>query len=113
MDTSRAPSFSIMGITKIDNGIGGFIEKDAELFKIQGFLDLAQGFGTNGENTNLNAFLQESTHILITDYRKDITNKNWIIDSKNNRYNIVLVDDPVSMHNHLEIYLKFIGEHNV
>ncbi|HAT4200950.1 hypothetical protein Cp4447_00959 [Clostridium perfringens] len=113
MDTSKAPSFSVKGIVKKDNGIGGNAEKEDEVFKIQGFLDLAQGFGANGENSNLNSFLQESTHILITDYREDISNKNWIIDSKGNRYNIVLVDDPVSMHNHLEIYLKFIGDYNV
>lgn len=109
MDTSRAPSFSVMGIVKKDNGIGGFIEKEDELFKMQGYLDLLTGDETN---TN-NAFIQESSHIIITNYRDDITTKHWIIDSKNNRYNIVLVDDPVSMHNHLEIYLKFIGQHNV
>ncbi|CAG9359091.1 head-tail adaptor protein [Clostridium perfringens] len=113
MDTSKAPSFSVMKLIKKDNGIGGKVEKENEVFKIQGFLDLAQGFGANGENSNLNSFLQESTHILITDYREDISNKNWIIDSKGNRYNIVLVDDPVSMHNHLEIYLKFVGDYNV
>lgn len=113
MDTSKAPSFSVKGIVKKDNGIGGNTEKEDEVFKVQGFLDLAQGFGANGENSNLNSFLQESTHILITDYREDISNKNWIIDSKGNRYNIVLVDDPVSTHHHLEIYLKFIGDYNV
>ncbi|MBO3312858.1 head-tail adaptor protein [Clostridium perfringens] len=113
MDTSKAPSFSVMKLIKKDNGIGGCTEKENEVFKIQGFLDSAQGFGANGENSNLNSFLQESTHILITDYREDISNKNWIIDSKGNRYNIVLVDDPVSIHNHLEIYLKFVGDYNV
>ncbi|RXM53945.1 head-tail adaptor protein [Clostridium tetani] len=111
MDTSRAPSFSVMGIIKKDNGIGGKVEKEEELFKIQGYLDLLVGI--NGENTSLNAFIQESSHILITNYREDLTTKHWIIDSKNNRYDIVLVDDPVSMHDHLEIYLKFIGEYNV
>ncbi|ELC8400415.1 head-tail adaptor protein [Clostridium perfringens] len=113
MDTSKAPSFSVMKLIKKDNGIGGKVEKENEVFKIQGFLDLAQGFGANGENSNLNSFLQESTHILITDYKEDISNKNWIIDSKGNRYNIVLVDDPLSIHHHLEIYLKFIGDYNV
>lgn len=113
MDTSKAPSFSVMKLIKKDNGIGGKVEKENEVFKIQGFLDLAQGFGANGENSNLNSFLQESTHILITDYREAISNKNWIIDSKGNRYNIVLVDDPLSIHHHLEIYLKFIGDYNV
>ncbi|NEZ46502.1 head-tail adaptor protein [Clostridium niameyense] len=111
MDTSRAPSFSVKGVVKKENGIGGYIEREEELFKIQGYLDLLVGI--NGENTSLNAFIQESSHILITNYREDITNRNWIIDSKNNRYDIVLVDDPVSMHDHLEIYLKFIGEYNV
>lgn len=109
MDTSKAPAFKVMGITKKDNGIGGHIETERELFRIQGYLDLVTGDETN---TN-NAFIQESSHILISDYREDISNKNWIIDSKNNRYDIVLVDDPVSMHDHLEIYLKFIGEYNV
>ncbi|AEB75898.1 phage head closure protein [Clostridium botulinum] len=109
MDTSRAPSFSIMEIAKKDNGIGGKIENQTKLFEIKGFLDLLTGDETN---TN-NAFIQESSHILITDYREDIRNKNWMVDSNGNRYNIVLVDDPVSMHNHLELYLKFIGEHNV
>lgn len=109
MDTSRAPSFSVMGITKKDNGIGGFIEKEGELFKIKGYLDLLTGEEGNANN----AFIQESSHILITDFRKDINTKHWIVDSKNNRYDIILVDDPVYMNDHLEIYLKFIGEYNV
>ncbi|ENJ9653547.1 head-tail adaptor protein [Clostridium botulinum] len=109
MDTSRAPSFSVMGITKKDNDIGGFIEVDGELFKIQGYIDLLTG----DEISTNNSFIQESTHIFITDFREDINTKYWIVDSKNNRYDITLVDDPVSMHDHLEIYLKFIGEYNV
>lgn len=109
MDTSRAPYFKVMGITKKDNGIGGHIEPEEELFKIQGYLDLLTGEKTN---TN-NVFIQESSHILITDFREDISTKHWIVDNKNNRYDITLVDDPVSMHDHLEIYLKFIGEYNV
>ena len=108
IDTSRAPYFSVKGIIKKDNGIGGNIEKEAELFKIQGFLDLLTG----DEISTNNSFIQESTHILITDYREDISNKQWMIDNKNNRYDITLVDDPVSMNHHLEIYLKFIGEYN-
>lgn len=108
MDTLRASSFSVMGIIKKDNGIGGHIEKEDELFKIRGFLDLL-----TGEETNVNnSFIQESTHIFITDFREDIDTKHWIVDNKNNKYDITLVDDPVSMHDHLEIYLKFIGEYN-
>ena len=37
MDTSKAPSFSVKGIVKKDNGIGGNTEKEDEVFKVQGF----------------------------------------------------------------------------
>lgn len=105
MDTSNCPEYSIMGITQVPNGIGGFIEGDGELFKIKGYLDLLTG----DEKTTNNAFMEESTHIFLTDYRTDIKNENWIEDSTGKRYNITLVDDPVQLHDHLEIYLKFVG----
>ena len=109
MDISKAPEYIVCGLTQVDNGIGGFIETPQELFKVKGYLDLITG---DERNTN-NAPMEESTHILITDFRKNITNDYWIIDEDHNRYDITLVDDPVKLHHHLEIYLKFIGDRNV
>lgn len=107
MDTSNAPEYCVWGITQVDNGIGGFIETPRELFKIKGYLDLLSG----DERTNNNAFMEESTHILLTDYRADIKRKDyWLMDKNNIRYDITLVDDPMNFNNHLEIYLKFIGD---
>lgn len=107
MDTSNCPEYSVWGNTQTDNGIGGFIVKPQELFKIRGYLDLISG----DERATNNAFIEESTHILIADYRKDIKAKdNWILDEEDNKYDITLVDDPLKLHHHLEIYLKFAGD---
>lgn len=107
MDTSNAPNYTVWGNTRIDNGIGGHTETPKELFSINGYLDLITG----DERITYNAFMEESTHVLLTDYRTDIKRKeHWITDDNGNRYDITLVDDPVNMHKHLEIYLKFVGD---
>lgn len=107
MDTSKCPEYSICGKTQVDNGIGGFTETEGELFSIKGYLDLLTG----DERTTNNAFMEDSTHIILTDYRADIKRKkHWLVDADSNRYDITLVDDPLQLHNHLEIYLKFVGD---
>lgn len=107
MDTSKCPEYSIYANTQVDNGIGGFIETQEELFKVKGFLDLLTG----DEKTTNNAFMEESTHILLMDYRAGIKAKeHWLVDELGNRYDITLVDDPMNFHRHLEIYLKFVGD---
>lgn len=110
INTNNCPEYIVWGITKQDNGIGGFIETPQELFRIKGYLDLLIG---DLKTTN-NAFMQESTHVLIANYTTGIRTKdNWITDEDNNRYDITLVDDPLQLHRHLEIYLKFTGDKNV
>lgn len=110
MDISKCPEYTIYGLSKSDNKIGGFIEIPGELFKVKGYLDLLTG----NEQTTNNTFTEESTHILITNYRTGIKAKqHWLVDENNNRYDITLVDDPMNFHKHLEIYLKFIGDKNV
>lgn len=75
-----------------------------------GFLDLM------GQTTNRNNFktkLEESTHIFICDYftldkeLKKAENKRLIVDDE--VYEVLLIDDPMNLHNHIEIYLKYVG----
>lgn len=107
MDFSNCPEYSICSNIKTDNGIGGFVEVETELFKVKGYLDLLSG----DERTTNNTFMEESTHVLIAEYRNDISSKkHWVIDNQGIRYDITLVDDPMNMHHHLEIYLKFNGD---
>lgn len=104
----------------------------------KGFLDLTSG---DSKYTTYNAKIQESTHIFICDYKsfKGLSGK-WVWDafsfvkgvvstveldstvdvtSENARmiidgqiYNIMVIDDPMNLHQHLEIYLKYTGGQN-
>lgn len=104
-----------------------------------GWLDLKDESGA--KNTIFNAKIQESTHIFLCDYRSfkslsaewvwntlnfvngeinsekldkrvDVTSENARLLINNQVYQILLIDDPMGMHQHLEIYLKFVGGQN-
>lgn len=71
-----------------------------------GWLDLSNG----DSSSTYNAKIQESTHLFICDYKSlSFTSENarFLIDG--HVYEVKLIDDPMGMHQHLEIYLKYIG----
>ena len=76
---------------------------------IKGWLDLQSG---DSKYSTFNAKLQESTHVFVADYVPlaeiiKAENSRMIINGK--RYDVLLIDDPMEMHQQLEIYLKFTG----
>lgn len=121
------------------NAIG---EREHQWFDVassSGWLDLKDESGA--KNTIFNAKIQESTHIFLCDYRSfkglsaewiwntlnfvngeinsekldkrvDVTSENARLLINNQVYQILLIDDPMGMHQHLEIYLKFVGGQN-
>lgn len=86
--------------------------------ELTGFLDLQSG---DSRYTTYNAKIQESTHIFICDYapipatlevegktiKVRAENARMVADSQ--RYDVMLIDDPMGLHKHLEIYLKYTG----
>lgn len=89
------------------NSIGEQIQtwSDYHHFK-RGWLDLSAG---DSKYTH-DAKLQESTHIFVTDYTPIDRNA----DDKRLKvngvvYDVLLIDDPMELHQQLEIYLKFVG----
>ena len=78
----------------------------------QGFLDFSAG---DSKHETFNAKIQESTHIFLCDYQQfeklqdDVTSENARVLIEGKVYQIQLVDDPMNLHQHMEIYLKFIG----
>ena len=71
-----------------------------------GWLDLSAG---DSKHT-YNAKLQESTHIFITDYAaidSKANDKRMVINGT--EYDVLLIDDPMELHEQLEIYLKYVG----
>lgn len=92
------------------NEIGEKVPTWATLIELIGWLD------ESGQSTNSNDYLtkkEESTHFFICDYFeitkdiKKVENKRMLIDDE--VYQVLLIDDPMNLHNHIEIYLKYVG----
>lgn len=89
------------------NSIGEKVQawSDVHTFQ-QGWLDFA-----SGENKyTYDAKLQETTHIFITDYApidRKAQNKRLVVNGA--VYDVLLIDDPMELHQHLEIMLKYVG----
>lgn len=117
------------------NAIGEVTAQWVDCTSIKGWLDLSTG---DSKHTTFYAKVQESTHIFLCDFTnlKNLSTK-WVwnpfnfltgvisqqneqesvdVTSDNARmvidglvYEILLIDNPMNMNDHLEIYLRFIG----
>ncbi len=89
------------------NSIGERIQQWSDYHRFQrGWLDLSSG---DSKYTH-DAKLQESTHIFITDYApidRKAENKRLVVNGA--VYDVLLIDDPMELHQQLEIYLKYVG----
>ena len=97
--------------TAAKNEIGENVQTWADVQTIKGWLDLQAG---DSKYATFHAKIQESTHIFIADYvsldsRIKAENSRMVING--NRYDILLIDNPMEMGvgSQLEIYLKFTG----
>ena len=101
-----------------ENAIGEKIlawQTVAELF---GWLDMSSG---DSKYTTYDAKIQESTHVFVCDYKPipdtlEVEGKTVHVDAENSRlvansklYDVMLIDNPMGMNKHLEIYLKYTG----
>ena len=71
--------------------------------------------GGDSKYTTYNAKIQESTHVFVADYvaldsRIKAENSRLIVNG--NIYDVMLIDDPMELHQQLEIYLKYTGGQN-
>lgn len=94
-----------------------------ECMKLQGWLDLSTG---DSDRKTFSAKIQESTHIFLCDYQPmtvktmvgeqetdvDITSENARMVINGLVYDVLLIDNPMNMNEHYEIYLKFVGGQN-
>lgn len=88
------------------NSIGEKIQAWSDVQSLWGWLDLSNG----DSKYTYDAKLQESTHIFITDYApidRKANDKRLVVNGV--VYEVLLIDDPMELHQHLEIYLKFVG----
>ena len=88
------------------NAIGERVQEWADINQLWGWLDLSSG----DSKYTFNAKLQESTHVFICDYVAiDRTANDKRLMVNGNVYDILLIDDPMELHQQLEIYLKYVG----
>lgn len=91
------------------NPIGESTESWESSGTVLGFLDYSSG--ENAVN-QYQAKVQDTTHFFFCDHSR--WNANWTSENSRmvidgNVYNILLIDDPMGMHEHMEIYLKYVG----
>ena len=99
--------FLIQAKTQADDGIGGFTEDWSDLKEVSGYLDLVTGTDLNNVQ---NAFIEQSTHVLILpEFISWVTADMRIVDSLKRYYTITYADDPMGIHHHNELYCKFGG----
>ncbi len=95
--------------TTTKNSIGERVPGWLDVQSITGWLDLTSG---DSKYSTHNAKIQESTHIFLADYKPldasiKAESSRMVIDG--DRYDVMLIDDPMGLHKHLEIYLKYTG----
>lgn len=90
----------------ITNNIGEKIHEWTDAATLTGWLDLSNGDSKYTHDVKL----QESTHIFMCDYvaiDRKATNKRLKING--DVYDVLLIDDPMELHQQLEIYLRYVG----
>jgi len=93
--------------TVLTDDIGEQSETWTLAMKVKGFLDYAGG---QGNIRNYGTKLEESSHIFICDYTDlgvDARNSRMVINGK--VYEVLEIDNPMEMNEHLEIQLKYLG----
>lgn len=93
---------------QVKNEIGEEVTSWVDYKTIYGFMDfMSESTG----RTNFNSKIVESTHVFVCDY-VDIDKSEIELTAyhNNKQYEITYIDDPMGLHYHLEIFLKYMGD---
>ena len=89
------------------NSIGEAVLDWADIGTLWGWLDFTGGDSKYTHATKM----QESTHIFLMDYNPEIDrstkDKRLIVNGQ--KYEVLLIDDPMELHQQIEISLKYLG----
>ena len=92
--------------TSETNSIGERVHAWSDIATFQGWLDFSGG----DNKYTYDAKLQETTHVFITDYSAidmEAKDKRLVVNGK--VYEVLMIDDPMDLHQHLEFMLKYVG----
>ena len=94
----------------VTDSIGKKIPNWVTVQELFGFVDLSSG---DSPLTTYNAKIVESTHIFMSDWvqlDERIKAENCrVVDEQGAIYDVKYIDDPMWLHRHFEIFLKYTG----
>ena len=92
--------------TTSKNSFGEIVKSWQNVQVLKGFLDFTSGDGSY--KSNFKGSFEETTHIFICDYVKlDVKPTQCRLLCDNKRYDVLMIDDPMNLNQHLEIMLKY------
>lgn len=94
------------------NAIGEKVAEWVDTYEFMGVLGLQSG---DSKYSTYKAKLEESSHVVICDYDPEIyalADQNTRIIAKGRIYDVLLIDNPDELDEHLEIQLRFVGGQN-
>lgn len=96
----------------VKNAIGEAVSNWSRATELQGYLDY---MGGEANYTRHDSKIEESTHVFICDFKRlpdgiKVNNSRLVAEGK--IFDIALIDNPMGLNKHLEIYLKYVGGDN-
>ena len=94
--------------TTTKNVFGEKVEAWTDLQLLKGFLDFIGGDGSY--KSNFKSAVEETTHLFICDYdnvASQATPSQCRLITSGKVYDVLMIDDPMNLHKHLEIMLKY------
>ena len=94
--------------TTSKNSFGEIVKSWQNVQVLKGFLDFTGGDGSY--KSNFKGSVEETTHIFICDYdhvTSQATPTQCRLVCDNKVYDVLMIDDPMNLHQHLEIMLKY------
>lgn len=88
------------------NSLGETVTKFKDFKTLTGYLDYISG---ESSTSAFNAKIEDSTHIFFCDYTELPEENNVCFVIKNKIYEVKLIDVPMGINHHMEIYLKYVG----
>ncbi len=89
------------------NEIGESVNDYTDAYTLTGWLDFTGG---SSYHNNYNSKFQESTHVFICDYQPiSLKAEECRLVYNNEVYEVLIIDDPMDLHEQIEILLKYVG----
>lgn len=88
------------------NYLGETVTEFKDLKTVKGYLDYMTGESGTG---TFNAKIEDSTHIFFCDYEKFPSENEARLLIDNKPYEVKLIDVPMGIKHHMEIYLRYVG----